>query len=460
LKSSSTRGGTQEVFNVYIVGSTALAADWLSLTVGGAALSPASERIYIILTAGDYLNFQYRWDGSNYVAIGGGGSSAPDIAYPSISDFPTTGIITALYFALDTETFYSWNGSVYVPVGVDVPAGALTTDFTSGSGWNANTNTPTVVSYSGNAGDFAVVSVSGTTNINGINSWVAGDYIWWDDDNNQWQKIDNQTAPPPSLPPLTTDTIWIGGVGNIPEERETATSALFVGDYANDYPVLITGSAWTNNVTNVISGQLGDRAIGIDELGSISESFFTQYGWTRDFINSFITDATLIAALQTSGNWTAVSDVLSTYNAANGDRNQTYYANGIFYFCIGNVAHTWIRYGNLSSVEVTDPSYMPKPQIEVGKADNATFIIEAKHDILSIVVEAETTTAGNISIGSADGLTDIVSSTALPIVIGQKKQLVYIMDPNYPTDTNRTIHINIDSAASVQLTILTQKMFE
>jgi hypothetical protein len=63
----------KEIINCYIVGSTPLASDWLSLTVGGATLTPATEKIYIILTAGDYANTQYRWDGSSaYVSFGGG----------------------------------------------------------------------------------------------------------------------------------------------------------------------------------------------------------------------------------------------------------------------------------------------------------------------------------------------------------------------------------------------------
>jgi hypothetical protein len=62
----------KEIINCYIVGSTPLASDWLSLTAGGAALTPAIEKTYIILTAGSYANTQYRWDGSStYVSIGG-----------------------------------------------------------------------------------------------------------------------------------------------------------------------------------------------------------------------------------------------------------------------------------------------------------------------------------------------------------------------------------------------------
>lgn len=58
-----------DVIDAYIVGSVALASDWLSLTSGGSALTPEVGKIYVILTSGEYLNKTYRWSGSTYVEI-------------------------------------------------------------------------------------------------------------------------------------------------------------------------------------------------------------------------------------------------------------------------------------------------------------------------------------------------------------------------------------------------------
>jgi hypothetical protein len=55
--------------------------------------------------------------------------------------------------------------------------------------WNASTNTPTITSSVGAAGDYYIVSVAGTTNINGINAWDVGDWIIFD--GSVWQKVDN-----------------------------------------------------------------------------------------------------------------------------------------------------------------------------------------------------------------------------------------------------------------------------
>lgn len=63
-----------DVIDAYIVsGATALSAGWLSATSGGSALTPETGKIYVVLTAGEYLNKTYRWSGSTYVEI----SAAP-----------------------------------------------------------------------------------------------------------------------------------------------------------------------------------------------------------------------------------------------------------------------------------------------------------------------------------------------------------------------------------------------
>ena len=58
--------------------------------------------------------------------------------------------------------------------------------------WNASTNTPTITSSIGTKGYYYIVDVSGTTTINGINSWHVGDWIIFD--GTSWQKVDNTDA--------------------------------------------------------------------------------------------------------------------------------------------------------------------------------------------------------------------------------------------------------------------------
>jgi hypothetical protein len=58
--------------------------------------------------------------------------------------------------------------------------------------WNASTNTPTLTSSVGTNGYYYVVSIAGSTNLNGITDWVAGDWVIFN--GSSWQKIDQSWA--------------------------------------------------------------------------------------------------------------------------------------------------------------------------------------------------------------------------------------------------------------------------
>ena len=58
--------------------------------------------------------------------------------------------------------------------------------------WNASTNSPTLSSGSGTAGYYYIVSVAGSTNLDGITDWAVGDWaVFSDQATDAWQKIDN-----------------------------------------------------------------------------------------------------------------------------------------------------------------------------------------------------------------------------------------------------------------------------
>ena len=55
--------------------------------------------------------------------------------------------------------------------------------------WDATLNNPTLTSSVGTAGDFYIVGVAGTTNLDGITDWQVGDWAIFE--GGIWQKIDN-----------------------------------------------------------------------------------------------------------------------------------------------------------------------------------------------------------------------------------------------------------------------------
>ncbi len=58
--------------------------------------------------------------------------------------------------------------------------------------WNAATNSPALVSSAGTKGHYYIVSVSGTTNLDGITDWQVGDWAIFD--GTVWRKVDNTDA--------------------------------------------------------------------------------------------------------------------------------------------------------------------------------------------------------------------------------------------------------------------------
>lgn len=100
--------------------------------------------------------------------------------------------------------------------------------------WNASTNTPTLTSSAGTKGFYYVVSVAGSTNLNGITDWKVGDWAVYN--GSVWEKIDNTDAVTSVNGYTGTVVLTASDVGATP--ATTGTSIL----YGN-------GTGGTSNVT-------------------------------------------------------------------------------------------------------------------------------------------------------------------------------------------------------------------
>jgi hypothetical protein len=78
--------------------------------------------------------------------------------------------------------------------------------------WNASTNTPTLASGVGTNGYYYVVSVDGTTNLDGITDWKAGDWLLFN--GTEWQKIDQSWAIAGANDNITSMTGVTGGISS------------------------------------------------------------------------------------------------------------------------------------------------------------------------------------------------------------------------------------------------------
>ena len=99
------------------------------------------------------------------------------------------------------------DGASLVPI-ANLPFSAIAYKGT----WNASTNSPTITSSVGTNGDFYWVTVAGSTNINGINSWSIGDVIVFKGGTNTWEKGTMGTGTPG--PPGTNGSTVLSGPSN------------------------------------------------------------------------------------------------------------------------------------------------------------------------------------------------------------------------------------------------------
>lgn len=151
--------------------------------------------------------------------------------------------------------------------------GAVTGGLSYLGFWNALTNTPTLASSAGTNGNYYVVSVAGTTNLNGITDWQVGDWAIFN--GTAWQKIDQSNSVTsvngytgavnllysdvgaPSVSGINATGTWgIGITGN----AGTVTNGVYTtGSYAD--PSWITSLATTKLSGTVTNAQLANSQI-------------------------------------------------------------------------------------------------------------------------------------------------------------------------------------------------------
>jgi len=120
--------------------------------------------------------------------------------------------------------------------------------------WNASTNSPALTSSTGTAGNFYIVSVAGTTNLNGITQWNVGDMAVFD--GGVWNKIDGQASEVTSVAgrvgAVTLAYADISGLGTM--AQQTASSVAITGG-------TISGVTFTGNISGTASNVTGTVAV-------------------------------------------------------------------------------------------------------------------------------------------------------------------------------------------------------
>jgi len=106
----------------------------------------------------------------------------------SVTLTPNTGAVSSSSSNLAT--------GAQIQTAIDAAIATVPSGLAFQGNWNANTNTPTLSSGSGTVGHYYIVSVAGSTNLDGITDWKVGDWAVFVEAGatDTWDKIDNTSV--------------------------------------------------------------------------------------------------------------------------------------------------------------------------------------------------------------------------------------------------------------------------
>jgi hypothetical protein len=119
--------------------------------------------------------------------------------------------------------------------------------------WNASTNTPALASGVGTKGDYYVVSVAGTTTLDGISNWGVGDWVTFN--GSVWQRVEGGAD-------LNGVNLSVSGTSTL--SGLTASTALALN--ANKEVVSVTNTGTGDNVLATTPTLVGDVTLSTGNL--------------------------------------------------------------------------------------------------------------------------------------------------------------------------------------------------
>jgi hypothetical protein len=128
--------------------------------------------------------------------------------------------------------------------------------------WNASTNTPALASGVGTKGYYYIVSVAGTTNLDGITDWNVGDWAIYD--GTAWQQVDNTDA--------VVSVNGFTGAVSLTTSNITEGTNLYYTDARARGSVSAGTAISYNSTTGVITNSAPDQTVSLTASTGISTS--------------------------------------------------------------------------------------------------------------------------------------------------------------------------------------------
>ena len=263
---------------------------------------------------GGTLNIpQYQAQGSYITSLTGEATaSGPGAASVTLSNAAVIGkVLTGLNITggsvVATDTILTAFGKLQNQVN------GLTGGVTYQGTWNASTNTPTLTSSTGTKGYYYVVSVAGSTNLNGVTDWKLGDWAIYN--GTSWEKVDNTDAVVSvngftGAVSLTSDNVSEGST-NLYFTNTRARSAISLTTTGSSGASTYNSSTGALNIPNYTLAGLGGQAqlngTGFVRMSGTTVSYIS--GTSAQFVKA---DGSLDSTAYTANTGTVTSVALAT----------------------------------------------------------------------------------------------------------------------------------------------------
>ena len=256
-----------------------------------------------------------------------GTMSTQDASNISVTGGSISGVTVSGYIPTSAEGVA--NGVATLDSGGQIPLSQIPPlgDLNYQGTWNATTNTPTLTSSTGTKGYYYVVSVAGTTNLNGITDWQINDWAVFN--GSVWQKIDNtdsvtsvngytgtvvltQTDISGTVPTSRTITAGTGltGGGDLSANRTLAiaTTGVSAATYGSASSVPVVAVNAQGQITSATNTPIAIANTQVSGLGTMSTQNANAVAVTGGTING----TTIGATTASTGAFTVLSTSSTT----------------------------------------------------------------------------------------------------------------------------------------------------